>query len=139
MVVTTGRRLAGGQLHPEIRNRIDNSDGLVALKTRRDRVGEPDENRWRSSPWIDYEYNHAREQDKHAIALVENGVEIDGGPFDGYERIALDRDDPLETFLALSETLWQWKERTGIRRVVQIRPNEQGKFKITLRNLGYAR
>jgi hypothetical protein len=37
MVVTTGRRLAGGQLHPEIRNRIDNSDGLVALKTRRER------------------------------------------------------------------------------------------------------
>jgi hypothetical protein len=135
MVVTTGRHLAGGQLHPEIRNRIDNSDGLVALKTRRDRLVGPDENLWRSSPWIDYEYNHAREQDKHAIALVENGVEIDGGPFDGYERIALDREDPLEAFLALSETLWQWKERTGIRRVVQIRPNDLGRnFRIN-RNL----
>lgn len=134
VVVTTGLRLGGGQLHPEVRNRVDNSDGLVALRTRRDRVGQPDENRWRSSPWIDYEYAYARDQGKHAISLVENDVEIDG-PFDGYERIALDREDQLEAFLALSETVWQWKERIGFQRIVQIRPNDLGRIFRTNRDL----
>jgi hypothetical protein len=134
IVVATGRRLAGGQLHPEVRQRIDNSDGLVALKTRRESVGNPEENRWRSSAWIDYEYTYAREQGKHAIAIVEHGVETDG-PFESYERIALDQENPLETFLALSETLWQWKERAGIQRIVQIRPDDLGRIFRTNRNL----
>jgi hypothetical protein len=60
ILVAKGRRLAGGQLTDEVRQRIDGSDGLVALKTRRERVGDPGENRWRSSAWIDYEYAHAR-------------------------------------------------------------------------------
>jgi len=134
ILIAKGRRLAGGQLHPEVRQRIDGSDGLVALKTRRDRVGDPDANRWRSSAWIDYEYAHARDQGKQAIALVEDGVETDG-PFEGYERIALNRADPLEAFLALSETLRLWKEQIGIQRIVQIRPDDLGRIFRTNRDL----
>lgn len=134
VLIAKGRRLGGGLLHPEVRQRIDDSDGLIALRTKRERVGEPAENRWRSSPWIDYEYSHARDEDKQAIALVERGVEIDG-PFEGHERIAFDRTNPLKAFLALSETLRVWKERIGVHRIVQIRPDELGKAFRTKRNL----
>jgi len=98
--VVTGRRLSGGQLTPEVRQRIDGSDGVVALKTRRERVSDPSENRWRSSPWIDYEYAHVRDNGKQAIALVEDGIEIPG-PFENSERIPFDRADMLEAFLGL--------------------------------------
>ena len=134
ILVAKGRRLGGGQLHPEVRQRIDGSDGLVALKTRQERVGDPGENRWRSSGWIDYEYQYARDQGRQAIALVEDGVETDG-PFESYERIAFDRTDPLEAFLALAETLRLWKERIGIQRVVQIRPDDLGRVFRTNRDL----
>ncbi len=121
-----GRRLGGEQLRPEIWRRIEDSNGLIALMTRRKRVGDPGEDRWRTSTWIDDEYKHAREHGKQAIAMVEHGVEIDGA-FENYEHIQFDRSDLLEAFLALSETLWQWKERIGVLRVVQIRPDELGR------------
>lgn len=119
--VATGRRLAGEQLTAAIWQLIDDSDGLIALKTRRERVGDPGENRWRSSPWIDDEYKYARNQGKQAIAMVEDGVDYSGA-FENYERIPFDRSDPLEAFLRLSETLRLWKERIGTLRVVQILP-----------------
>lgn len=125
VLVTRGRRLAGGQLTPEIQRLIDGSDGLVALKTRRSPLGDPGQDRWQSSPWIDFEYMYARNQGKYAIALVEDGVE-EGGPFQDFEKITFGRADQLEAFLALSETLRIWKERTGTLRVVQIRPDHLG-------------
>lgn len=113
VLVVRGRRLAGNQLTTEIKKLIDGADALVAFMTRRDRIGEQGRDLWRSSRWIDYEYTHARDQGKQAIALVENGVE-DGGPYEGYERIHFERTDMLEAFLALSETLRIWKESIGI-------------------------
>jgi hypothetical protein len=121
--VATGRRLAGEQLTAAICQLIDDSDGLIALKTRRERVGGRRENRWRSSPSIDDEYRYARDQGKQAIALVEKGVEP-GGVFENYEHIPFGRSDLLEAFLRLSETLRLWKERIGIVRVVQIWPDD---------------
>lgn len=125
--IVTGRDLAGDQLTAAIRELIDDrSDGLIALKTRRKRVGDRGENRWRSSPWIDYEYKYARDQGKRAIAMVEDGVET-GEAFESYERIEFDRSDPLEAFLKLSKTLGIWKEKIGILRVVQVRPDKLGR------------
>ncbi len=134
ILVAKGRHLAGEPLTPAVWQLIDDSDGLIALKTRRERVGDPGQNRWRSSPWIDDEYRHARDQGKQAIAMVEAGVDI-GGAFENYERIPFDRSDPLEAFLALSETLRLWKERIGIRRVVQVRPDDLGGVLRTNRDL----
>jgi hypothetical protein len=122
ILVVRGRRLAGGQLGAEVTSRIDDSHGLIALMTRRDRIGERNQNRWRTSSWIDDEYGYARIQRKQAIALVEDGVET-GGLFEGYERIPLDRANPLEAFLALSETIRLWKEQKGFRRVAQLSPD----------------
>jgi hypothetical protein len=125
ILVTKGRRLAGGALTTAIWQIIDGSDGLIAFKTRRECIGEPGQNRWRSSTWVDDEHRYALNQGKQAIAVVENGVEV-GGAFESYERISFDRSEPLEAFLALSETLRVWKERIGIPRIVQVRPDELG-------------
>jgi hypothetical protein len=95
--------------------------------TRRDQVGERSENRWRTSRWIDDEYGYARNQRKQAIALVEDGIET-GGLFEGVERIPLDRANPLEAFLALSETLRLWKEQKGFRRVAQLSPDSLSRW-----------
>ena len=134
VLIAKGRRLGGAQLTSEVRSRIDGSDGLIALETRRERVGEPSENRWRTSRWIEYEYAHARDQGKQVIALVEKGVETDG-PFEAYERIPLDRANPLEAFLALSETVRLWKDQIGVQRVAQIRPDSLGQLFRTNRGL----
>jgi hypothetical protein len=40
VLIAKGRRLGGAQLTTEVRDRIDGSDGLIALETRRERVGE---------------------------------------------------------------------------------------------------
>jgi len=130
VLVVQGRRLGGRELTPEVRRVIADSDGLIALKTRRDRIGDPAQDRWRSSEWIDYEYQYAIDQGIESIAVVETGVET-SGPLQGYERIELDRDEPLQAFLALAETMQRWKARIGLHRVVQIRPDELG---ISLRN-----
>jgi hypothetical protein len=126
VLVAKGARLAGGLLTDEVRRRIESSDALVALMTRRDRLGE-DAGRWQTHPWVRDEYGHARAQGKRAIALAEVGVESDGA-YAGYERIRLDRANPLEAFLALSETLRRWKEEIGFQRVAQIRPDELGRL-----------
>jgi hypothetical protein len=127
-------RVGGGQLTHEVKQLIDGTDGLIALKTRLDHIGDPGENRWRSSPWIDYEYAYARDKGKYAIALVEDGVE-NNGPFQDFERIPFRRAELLEAILLLSNTLRIWKERVGIHRVVQIRPDDLGWVVRTSRDL----
>ncbi len=127
ILVVRGRRLGGAQVDAEVTRRIDDSHGLIALMTRRDQVGEQSENRWRTSRWIDDEYGYARNQRKQAIALVEDGIET-GGLFEGVERIPLDRANPLEAFLALSETLRLWKEQKGFRRVAQLSPDSLSRW-----------
>lgn len=125
ILIIKGSALGGGQLAPEIWRRIDKSDGLIALKTRRKRVGDPVENRWLTGPWIDDEYSYARYKGQRAIAMVENGVEK-GGAFENDEQIRFDRSDPLEAFLTLSEILRIWKDQIGNMRVVQIWPGHLG-------------
>jgi hypothetical protein len=127
VLVGKGNRLAGGQLTDEVRRRIDECDGLVALMTRRERLGDASADRWQTHPWVRDEYGHARAQRKPAIALVEEGVETDGA-YASYERIPFDRANPLEAFLSLSETLRQWNDEAGVQRVVQIRPDELGRL-----------
>jgi hypothetical protein len=125
VILAKGRRLGGGPLRPEVEQLIDGSHGLIALMTRGDPVGGADANRWVTHPWVRDEYGYARSRDKLTIALVENGVEVEGA-YSDYERIPLDRDSPLEAVLALSETLLRWRMRLGVQRIAQIRPNTIG-------------
>jgi hypothetical protein len=121
--VTTGERLAGAALTPAVQQRIDGSDGLVGLLTRREQLAGGG---WTTHQWVLDELAYARNKGKHAVAMVEDGVDV-GGMFAQHERINLDRQNPLSAFLALSETMGLWKAALG--RVVRVRllPDTLGK------------
>ncbi len=116
--VVTGRRLGGGQLTDEIRARINDSDALIALLTRRDQLAS---GAWTTHDWVRDELNFARGANKKAIALIEIEVET-GGAFGNHEHIPLDREDKLSAFLALSETVKIWKAESGRLVKVKIMP-----------------
>jgi hypothetical protein len=114
----TGERLGGEQLTPAVQRRIDASDALVALLTRRDALQAGG---WTTHQWVLDELGHARAHQKRAIAIVEDGVNI-GGMYQPHERIGLNRDHPVETLLILSETVGLWKRAVGRTVKVQILP-----------------
>ncbi len=125
VLVVTGRRLGGEALTPEIMRRIDTTDALVALLTRRDRIGEEGLGRWTTHNWVRDELNYARGRNEPTIGLVEAGVELDGA-YAERERIPLDRENPLDALLDLAQTIHIWKEERGVQRQVQIKPDEIG-------------
>jgi hypothetical protein len=51
VLVATGRRLGGAAITPEILRRIETTDALVALLTRRERIGEEEAGRWTTHNW----------------------------------------------------------------------------------------
>jgi hypothetical protein len=118
ITVVTGRRLGGGQLTPEIMQRIDDADGLVALLTRRDQLATGG---WTTHNWVRDELNRARQSKKRAIALIETEVQT-GGAYGSHEHIPLDRANPIDAFLALSETLGIWQMMSGRTTKVSIMP-----------------
>jgi hypothetical protein len=125
LLVSTGKVLGGGQLTDEVKRRIDSCEGLVALMTRREQMGDPAKNLWTTHQWVRDEYGYAVARGTPAIALVEDGVDT-GGMYGAFEWKPLDRAQPLQAFLDLAETLREWKEQAGVQRVVQIRPDHLG-------------
>ena len=124
--IVTGRNLGGEGLTPEIMQRIEESDALVALMTRRDQLGEPEEGRWSTHPWVRDEMNHARGHQVRSIGLVEDGVDM-AGAYDEREWIPFNRAAPLAAFLKLSETIWLWRQQLGRTRVARVSPDDLGR------------
>lgn len=114
----TGERLGGEQLSQEVQNRINGSDALIALLTRRDQLQAGG---WTTHQWVTDELAWARANGKRAIAIVEDGVS-QGGMFQPHECIPLNRDKPLEAFIRLAETISSWKQDIGRMVKVQIAP-----------------
>ena len=123
--VVTGRNLGGGPLTQEVMARIEKADGLVALATRRDPLAQPP-GAWTTHQWVRDELNHTHGKNMPAIALVEQGVALDGA-YAEQEYIPLDRDQPLDAFLRLSDTIALWKREAGQRLEVRIMPEELSK------------
>src|SRR5437762_14343109 len=71
--VLTGDCAGGEKLEEEIRRRIEQSDGLVALRTRRDPIANSGADKWTTHQWVDDEYGMARSKNSKAVALVETG------------------------------------------------------------------
>jgi hypothetical protein len=101
--------------------RIEASDGCVAVMTRRERLGELGAERWATHPWVRDEINHARGHDVRSVALVQEGVS-DAGAYGERERIPFLREAPLEAFLALLETLRLWRQEMGSTEWLGCRP-----------------
>jgi hypothetical protein len=104
--------------------RIESSDALVAVLTRRDRIGDTG-NRWTTSDWVKQELTHAHAQSVPAIAFVEDGVET-SGPMADHERIPFRRDDLLDAWVALAETFGLWAHQCGYTRMALLLPDRVG-------------
>jgi hypothetical protein len=124
--IVTGRRLGGGALTPEIMKRIEGCDACVALMTRRERLGDPADDRWSTHPWVRDEMNHARAHGVRGIAIVEIGVDV-GGAYSERERVLFKREAPLAAFLALSDTIRLWREAMGRTRIARVSPDDLGR------------
>jgi hypothetical protein len=79
--VVIGEELGGGSLTPEVMGRIEKSDALVALMTKRS--VPPDYGG--THPWVVDEFKHAKSRSISAIALVAPGVSVVGA-YHGGER-----------------------------------------------------
>lgn len=101
----TGRRLGGEVPESEIEKRIESSDALIALFTKR-------EGGWPTSAWVLNEYGHAVSIRKWAIAIVEKTVIDDwlGTMRNARERIELDRGDFGPAILMLVEQIGTWRK-----------------------------
>lgn len=117
--VLTGKKPVGGGVAPEVQGRINESNTLVGLLTRREALLNGG---WSTHQWVLDEIAWARARGKPTIAMIEEGVRTDG-MFAANQRIDLDRQHPLDAFLTLSETLGQWRQAIGRSVKVQIAPS----------------
>lgn len=123
--VTTGKSLGGQAITAAVKELIDNTEGLIALLTRCDKIPNK-RNKYTTHPWVRDELNHAREKHKNrTIALVEDGVEV-GGMYEENEYIPFNRKNPLPAFLRLSETVGGWKRNVGRAVKAVILPEDLG-------------
>lgn len=118
--VTTGEHLGGEQLTPAVQARITQADGLIALLTRRDQLAGGG---WTTHQWVQQELDYAHNNQKPAIALIEDGISV-GGMSAPHEHIPFNRANPLAAFLALVETVGLWKQQAGRTLKVQILPED---------------
>jgi hypothetical protein len=119
-LVITGERLGGEQLTEAVKARIRDCDALVGLLTRRDPLANGG---WTTHEWVKQEIQHARDNGKRAIALVEDGVKVEGMAAP-HEHIPIQRQDLLDPMLILAENVALWRRELGRTVKVQILPPE---------------
>lgn len=120
--VETGDDLAGQPLTQTVKKRIDQSDALVAILTRRERLAG---GKWSTHDWVRDELNYARSKKKRAIGLIDVAVEV-GGMYQDNERIDYDPKKEFATLIKLSQTLKEWKQDWGRRVKIRILPEDLG-------------
>ena len=114
----TGDVLGGGALIDEIKYQIDFADALIAVLTRDQQLPNGS---WTTQEYVRNELQHARDANKLAIALVEQGVGVTG-LYKENEFIPYASTDALPAFLRLSRTIWSWKNRAGRTVKLQLLP-----------------
>lgn len=126
--VDTGEVLGGEMLTPAVKKRIDGSDALVALLTRREKMAS---GKWSTHDWVRDEVSYARTRKKAAIALVDVAVDV-GGAYQEHERIDYDPKKESLAFLKLSQTVGEWKSQSGRLLKIRILPEDLGQTVGTL-------
>lgn len=114
--LVTGERLGGDEVPSAVKNRIRNAGSLVALLTRRYRIGEPKMKLWDTHPWVRDELTYGYQLGKPAIAIVESGVEV-AGAFSTYERITFESERWELAIDKLQETLLLWTGQLGAKSI----------------------
>ena len=118
----SGQVLGGEPLPPAIRQRIRESDSLIAVFTKDTKIEGKE--LWNPTDWVRDELGVAREANKSCIALIETNVQPPKGLYSDFEYINFDRSDLTLPMLRLSETIFLWKSNEGRSVGVRIRPKE---------------
>jgi hypothetical protein len=109
----TGERAGGQPLRDRIFEQIAGSDALVAVLTRRDQLANTGDGVFfTTSEWVKNELNHGRTNSLKTIALVEEGVKMEGA-FTDHEWLPFTRTNMEDGLLKLSETLGLWQREAG--------------------------
>jgi hypothetical protein len=117
----TGEDLGGQGLNPEVKNRIEKADALVALLTpHADAAGNVEIPRW-----VADEFAHARALGKPAIRIVHSKLSA-AGMFAGEEFIPHTPGKTVDTLLKLMRTLALWKRQHGRPMEIEIAPTDIG-------------
>ncbi len=109
----TGERAGSQPLRARIFQQIEGCDALVAVLTRRDQLADTGQGVfWTTSEWVQNELQHALAQNLKTIALVEDGVRMEGAFID-HEWLPFQRENMEAGLLKLSETLGLWQREAG--------------------------
>ncbi len=109
----TGERAGGEPLRDRIFEQIEGCDALVAVLTRRNQLADTGDGVFfTTSEWVKNELNHGRVNDLKTIALVEDGVKMEGAFID-HEWLPFTRTNMEDGLLKLSETLGLWQQEAG--------------------------
>ena len=85
----TGEKYSAGSIPSKVESRIDGSDVVIAIATRRKKK---EDGGFTSPEWIHKEVAHAKAKSKQLIVLIEAGAEEPAGLRDTLELIQFDRD-----------------------------------------------
>ena len=117
--VVTGFDLGGGALTPEIQQRIEDCDALVALLTPwEDNYGNP-----AAPPFVNDEYTFAVNKGKQSIRLLHTLLK-NQGMYANQEYIQFDPLHQVDALLKLMRTLALWKKKLGRSHEIQFLPTE---------------
>lgn len=120
LVLVTGEILGGQGLTQQIQARIKESDAVIALFTREQKLEGKEE--WLPTQWVRDEYSSARGRSQLAIAMIEQGVQLNGA-YSENEHIKLDRGAQAEAFIRLSETIGLWRAESGRSLEIRLLPD----------------
>lgn len=117
----TGAVLGGAGLTPEIQQRINDSDGVICLLTKR-----PD---GRDNTWVMQELQYAAtsQPPKKVVAIVEKGLDRPAGMLQGNASLSYDPDNRAQLFLDVSETLGLWRKQYGRDLCILLEPEDDHK------------
>jgi hypothetical protein len=99
--VLTGEKPRAERISEKVKRRIDASEALVGLFTRRDKFQDRDE--WGTSPWLIDEKAYALAKGKKLVLLKESGVSNIGGLQGDAELVPFDRAELAEAIVRLIE------------------------------------
>ena len=120
LVLVTGEILGGQGLTQQIQTRIKESDAVIALFTREQKLEGKEE--WLPTQWVRDEYSSARGRSQIAIEMIEQGVQLNGA-YSENEHIKLDRAAQSEAFIRLSETIGLWRAESGRSLEIRLLPD----------------
>lgn len=119
--VVTGEDLGGNQLSQEIKQRIESSEGLIALETPWQELAG--NGGFIPSDWVRTEFAHAEALGKQLIAVVHDKV-VASSAFKNREHVVFHPPDNGSVLLKLMRTISLWKTRLGNAHEVEILPQE---------------